>query len=330
MAESNFVDYVKICCRSGKGGAGFMHFHRDKITAKGGPDGGDGARGGNIVLRGNNQLWTLLHLKFRKHVIADDGQSGSSGLKTGAMGKDEILEVPIGTVARDAETGEIAFEITEHGQEQILVQGGRGGLGNHHFKSPTNQTPHYAQPGEGGKEEWKILELKLLADVGLVGFPNAGKSTLLASITAAKPEIADYPFTTLVPNLGIVPYRDYRSFVMADIPGIIEGAHEGKGLGHRFLRHIERNSVLLFMIPADTNDIQAQYQILLNELEQFNPELIHKQRLLAITKADMLDEELMAEMKETVPTGVPSIFISSVSGYNLLQLKDMLWKTING
>jgi len=329
MAESNFVDYVKICCRSGKGGAGFMHFHRDKITAKGGPDGGDGARGGNIVLRGNNQLWTLLHLKFRKHVIAADGQGGSSGLKTGAMGKDEILEVPIGTVARDAETGEIAFEITEHGQEQILVQGGRGGLGNHHFKSPTNQTPHYAQPGESGKEEWKILELKLLADVGLVGFPNAGKSTLLASITAAKPEIADYPFTTLVPNLGIVPYRDYRSFVMADIPGIIEGAHEGKGLGHRFLRHIERNSVLLFMIPADTNDIQAQYEILLNELEQFNPELIHKQRLLAITKADMLDEELMAEMKATVPTGVPSIFISAVSGYNLMQLKDMLWTTIN-
>lgn len=330
MAESNFVDYVKICCRSGKGGAGFMHFHRDKITAKGGPDGGDGARGGNIVLRGNNQLWTLLHLKFRKHVIAADGQAGSSGLKTGAMGKDEILEVPIGTVARDAETGEIAFEITEHGQEQILVQGGRGGLGNHHFKSPTNQTPHYAQPGEPGKEEWKILELKLLADVGLVGFPNAGKSTLLASITAAKPEIADYPFTTLVPNLGIVPYRDYRSFVMADIPGIIEGAHEGRGLGHRFLRHIERNSVLLFMIPADTNDIQEQYQILLNELEQFNPELIHKQRLLAITKADMLDEELMEEMKATVPAGVPSIFISSVSGYNLMQLKDMLWKAING
>jgi GTP-binding protein len=307
-----------------------MHFHRDKITAKGGPDGGDGARGGNIVLRGNNQLWTLLHLKFRKHVIAADGQGGSSGLKTGAMGKDEILEVPIGTVARDAETGEIAFEITEHGQEQILVQGGRGGLGNHHFKSPTNQTPHYAQPGEPGKEEWKILELKLLADVGLVGFPNAGKSTLLASITAAKPEIADYPFTTLVPNLGIVPYRDYRSFVMADIPGIIEGAHEGRGLGHRFLRHIERNSVLLFMIPADTNDIQEQYQILLNELEQFNPELIHKQRLLAITKADMLDEELMEEMKATIPAGVPTIFISSVSGYNLMQLKDMLWKAING
>ncbi len=330
MAESNFVDYVKICCRSGKGGAGFMHFHRDKITAKGGPDGGDGARGGNIVLRGNNQLWTLLHLKFRKHVIAADGQGGSSGLKTGAMGKDEILEVPIGTVARDAETGEIAFEITEHGQEQILVHGGRGGLGNHHFKSPTNQTPHYAQPGEPGREEWKILELKLLADVGLVGFPNAGKSTLLASITAAKPEIADYPFTTLVPNLGIVPYRDYRSFVMADIPGIIEGAHEGRGLGHRFLRHIERNSVLLFMIPADTNDIQEQYEILLNELEQFNPELIHKQRLLAITKADMLDEELMEEMKLTVPAGVPSIFISSVSGYNLMQLKDMLWKAING
>ncbi len=330
MAESNFVDYVKICCRSGKGGAGFMHFHRDKITAKGGPDGGDGARGGNIVLRGNNQLWTLLHLKFRKHVIAADGQAGSSGLKTGAMGKDEILEVPIGTVARDAETGEVVFEITEHGQEQILLSGGRGGLGNHHFKSPTNQTPHYAQPGEPGKEEWKILELKLLADVGLVGFPNAGKSTLLASITAAKPEVADYPFTTLVPNLGIVPYRDYRSFVMADIPGIIEGAHEGKGLGHRFLRHIERNSVLLFMIPADTNDIKAQYQILLNELEQFNPELIHKQRLLAITKSDMLDDELMEEMKLTIPDGIPTIFISAVSGYNLLQLKDMLWKAING
>lgn len=330
MAESNFVDYVKICCRSGHGGAGFVHFHRDKITAKGGPDGGDGARGGHIILRGNAQLWTLLHLKYRKHVIAEDGQKGAAGLKSGARGKDEILEVPIGTVARDAESGEILFEITEDGQEKVLLEGGRGGLGNHHFKSPTNQTPRYAQPGEDGKEEWKILELKLLADVGLVGFPNAGKSTLLASITAAKPEIADYPFTTLVPNLGIVPYRDYRSFVMADIPGIIEGAHEGRGLGHRFLRHIERNSILLFMIPADTRDIQAEYQVLLNELEQFNPELIHKQRLLAITKADMLDEELMTELKKELPTGVPSIFISSVTGYNLMQLKDLLWKAING
>lgn len=329
MAESNFVDYVKICCRSGAGGAGSMHFHRDKHTAKGGPDGGDGGRGGHIILRGNAQLWTLLHLKFRKHVIAAAGIAGSSGLKSGANGPDEYLEVPIGTVARDAETGEQICEITEDGQEIVLLPGGRGGQGNHHYKSPTNQTPRYAQPGEPGQEVWNILELKLLADVGLVGFPNAGKSTLLASITAAKPEIADYPFTTLVPNLGIVPYRDFRSFVMADIPGIIEGAHEGKGLGHRFLRHIERNSLLLFMIPADARDLRAEYKILENELAQYNPELMHKKRVLAITKSDLLDEELMAELRLEFPADVPAIFISSVTNYNLQQLKDLLWMELN-
>jgi GTP-binding protein len=329
LAESNFVDYVKIYCRSGAGGAGSVHFHRDKHTAKGGPDGGDGGRGGHIILRGNAQLWTLLHLKFRKHVIAAAGIAGSSGLKTGANGPDEFLEVPIGTVARDAETGEQICEITEDGQEIILLPGGRGGQGNHHYKSATNQTPRYAQPGEPGQEVWNILELKLLADVGLVGFPNAGKSTLLASITAAKPEIADYPFTTLVPNLGIVPYRDFRSFVMADIPGIIEGAHEGKGLGHRFLRHIERNSLLLFMIPADARDLRAEYKILENELAQYNPELMHKKRVLAITKSDLLDEELMAEMRLELPADVPAIFISSVTNYNLQQLKDLLWMELN-
>ncbi|MBA4303237.1 MAG: GTPase ObgE [Sphingobacteriaceae bacterium] len=329
MAESNFVDYVKICCRSGAGGAGSMHFHRDKHTAKGGPDGGDGGRGGHIILRGNAQLWTLLHLKFRKHVIAAAGIAGSSGLKSGANGPDEYLEVPIGTVARDAETGEQICEITEDGQEIVLLPGGRGGQGNHHYKSPTNQTPRYAQPGEPGQEVWNILELKLLADVGLVGFPNAGKSTLLASITAAKPEIADYPFTTLVPNLGIVPYRDFRSFVMADIPGIIEGAHEGKGLGHRFLRHIERNSLLLFMVPADARDLRAEYKILENELAQYNPELMHKKRVLAITKSDLLDEELMAELRLEFPADVPAIFISSVTNYNLQQLKDLLWMELN-
>ena len=306
-----------------------MHFHRDKHTAKGGPDGGDGGRGGHIILRGNAQLWTLLHLKFRKHVIAAPGIAGSSGLKTGANGPDEFLEVPIGTVARDAETGEQICEITEDGQEIILLPGGRGGQGNHHYKSATNQTPRYAQPGEPGQEVWNILELKLLADVGLVGFPNAGKSTLLASITAAKPEIADYPFTTLVPNLGIVPYRDFRSFVMADIPGIIEGAHEGKGLGHRFLRHIERNSLLLFMIPADARDLRTEYKILENELSQYNPELMHKKRVLAITKSDLLDEELMAEMRLELPADVPAIFISSVTNYNLQQLKDLLWMELN-
>ncbi|MGV3598425.1 MAG: GTPase ObgE [Bacteroidota bacterium] len=329
MADSNFIDYVKICCRSGKGGQGSTHLHRDKLTAKGGPDGGDGGRGGHIIVQGNDQLWTLLHLKYRKHVIAEAGQPGSSGLKTGASGKDEILEVPLGTVAKDEETGEILFEITEHGQTEVLLKGGRGGQGNHHYKSPTNQTPRYAQPGEPGDEKWRILELKVLADVGLVGFPNAGKSTLLSVVTAAKPEIADYPFTTLVPNLGIVKYRDYKSFVMADIPGIIEGAHEGRGLGHRFLRHIERNALLLFMIPADSKNIKEEYAILLNELEQFNTELLHKKRLLAITKTDMLDDELMEEMKQELPKDIPSIFISSVTGKNIMELKDLIWRELN-
>ncbi|KAB2918641.1 MAG: GTPase ObgE [Bacteroidetes bacterium] len=329
MADSNFIDYVKICCRSGKGGQGSTHLHRDKLTAKGGPDGGDGGRGGHIIVQGNDQLWTLLHLKYRKHVIAESGQPGSSGLKTGASGKDEILEVPLGTVAKDEETGEILFEITEHGQTEVLLKGGRGGQGNHHYKSPTNQTPRFAQPGEPGDEKWRILELKVLADVGLVGFPNAGKSTLLSVVTAAKPEIADYPFTTLVPNLGIVKYRDYKSFVMADIPGIIEGAHEGRGLGHRFLRHIERNALLLFMIPADSKDIKAEFAILNNELEQFNTELLHKKRLLAITKTDMLDDELMEEMKKELPKDVQTIFISSVTGKNIQELKDIIWRELN-
>lgn len=327
---SNFVDYVKICCRSGKGGAGSAHLHRDKRTAKGGPDGGDGGRGGHIILRGNSQLWTLLHLKYRKHVIAENGLPGASALKTGADGKDEVLEVPLGTVARNAETDEILFEITEDGEEKILTAGGRGGLGNWHFKSSTRQTPRFAQPGEPGKEEWIILELKILADVGLVGFPNAGKSTLLSVVSAAKPEIGDYPFTTLVPNLGIVSYRDGRSFVMADIPGIIEGASEGRGLGHRFLRHIERNSVLLFMIPADTSrTIAEEFDILMNELTAFNPELIDKPRILAITKSDLLDEELQAEMKKQIPAGMPHVFISAVAGTNLVALKDLIWKEIN-
>lgn len=327
--ESNFVDYVKICCRSGKGGAGSSHFHRAKGNPNGGPDGGDGGRGGNIILRGNAQLWTLIHLKYRKHVIAEPGVNGGSSLMTGRSGHDEILEVPLGTVARDAETGEVHFEITKDGEEKILVAGGRGGLGNAHFKTSTNQAPSYAQPGEPGKEEWKILELKVLADVGLVGFPNAGKSTLLSVISAAKPEIADYPFTTMVPNLGIVKYRDYRSFVVADIPGIIEGAHEGKGLGHRFLRHIERNSILLFMVPADAADVKKEFAILENELEMYNPELLHKDRLLAITKSDMLDEQMIGEMKRELPAGVESIFISSVTGMGIQELKDLLWKKLN-
>ncbi|MFN6380078.1 MAG: GTPase ObgE [Flavobacteriales bacterium] len=329
MADSNFVDYVKICCRSGKGGAGSMHFHRDKFTAKGGPDGGDGGRGGHIILRGSKDVWTLLHLKYRKHVIAEEGESGGSALKTGAQGEDEILLVPLGTVAKDAETGEVHFEITEDGEERILVPGGRGGQGNNHFKTATRQTPKFAQPGEPGREEWKILELKVLADVGLVGFPNAGKSTLLSVVSAAKPEIADYPFTTLVPNLGMVRYRGDRSFVMADIPGIIEGAAEGRGLGHRFLRHIERNSSLLFMIACDTQDIKKEYKILVNELKEYNPELLHKKRLLAITKCDMLDEQMMNEMKALLPKDIPSIFISSVSGFNIDRLKDMIWDQIN-
>lgn len=327
---SNFVDYVKICCRSGKGGPGSTHLHRDKFTSKGGPDGGDGGRGGHVIVRGNSQLWTLLHLKYRKHVIAQPGQSGGSSLSTGADGKDEILEVPIGTIARSEETGEILFDISEDGEEKILTPGGRGGRGNWHFKSPTHQTPRYAQPGEEGKEEWMILELKVLADVGLVGFPNAGKSTLLSVVSAAKPEIADYPFTTLVPNLGMVSYRDGKSFVMADIPGIIEGASKGKGLGHRFLRHIERNSVLLFMIPADTSRrIEEEYQILINELEAYNPELMDKPRILAITKADLLDDDLQKEMTKEVPSELPHVFISAVSGKNIPALKDLLWQTIN-
>ncbi|SMG13647.1 GTPase ObgE [Sphingobacterium psychroaquaticum] len=331
MAQgSNFVDYVKVCCRSGHGGSGSAHLHRDKHTAKGGPDGGDGGRGGHIILKGSTQHWTLLHLKYRKHIIAANGDPGGSALRSGANGKDEILEVPLGTIARDAETGEVLFDITEDGETKILTPGGMGGLGNWHFKSPTQQTPRYSQPGIPGKEQWIILELKVLADVGLVGFPNAGKSTLLSVVSAAKPEIADYPFTTLVPNLGIVRYRDNKSFVMADIPGIIEGASEGKGLGYRFLRHIERNSVLLFMVPADTGrSIEEEYNILLSELTAYNPELIDKPRLLAITKSDMLDDELEAEMALTLPKGIPSIFISSVAGKNITQMKDMIWQAIN-
>ncbi len=329
MADSNFVDYVKICCRSGKGGGGSMHLHRDKNTAKGGPDGGDGGRGGHIILRGSTQVWTLIHLKYRKHVIAEPGGGGSSALKHGKDGEDIILEVPLGTVARDAETGEVHFEITEEGEEKILVKGGRGGLGNFHFKSPTLQTPRFAQPGEEGEELWKVLELKILADVGLVGFPNAGKSTLLSKVSAAKPEIANYPFTTLVPNLGIVAYRDYKSFVMADIPGIIEGASEGKGLGLRFLRHIERNSVLLFLVPADANNIAKEFGILLNELKEFNPELLDKQHLLAISKSDLLDDELKDALKVELPEGIPYVFISSHTGAGLVELKDMLWRALN-
>jgi GTP-binding protein len=327
---SNFVDYVKICCRSGHGGAGSSHLHRDILTSKGGPDGGDGGRGGHVIVKGNAQLWTMLHLKYRKHVIAGDGDSGGSSLRSGKTGRDEILEVPLGTTVKNAETGEVIFEITQDGETKILTPGGRGGLGNWHFKTSTLQTPRFAQPGEDGKEDWNILELKVLADVGLVGFPNAGKSTLLSVVSAAKPEIADYAFTTLVPNLGIVSYRGGRSFVMADIPGIIEGASQGKGLGLRFLRHIERNSVLLFMVPADTSrSIKEEYSILLNELEEYNPELMHKPRVLAVTKTDMLDDELQAEMKKELPEGIPSIFISSVAQKNIDQLKDLLWKEIN-
>lgn len=335
MSDNNFVDYVKICCRSGKGGAGSVHLHRSKLTAKGGPDGGDGGRGGHIILRGNKQFWTLIHLKYRKHVIAEEGKNGGSSKKTGAEGEDEILDVPLGTIIKNPETGEIEGEITEEGQKIIVVPGGRGGLGNDHFKSSTAQTPRFAQPGEEGRNEWKVLELKVLADVGLVGFPNAGKSTLLSVVSAAKPEIANYPFTTLVPNLGIIQYRDYKSFVMADIPGIIEGAHEGKGIGLRFLRHIERNSILLFLVPADANDIIKEYKILLNELEQFNPELTHKKRILAISKCDLLDEELLTEMKKDMnkkfkdKNTVPVLYFSSQTQNGLTELKDELWKQLN-
>jgi GTP-binding protein len=328
MSDTNFVDYIKIACRSGHGGAGSVHFHREKFIDKGGPDGGDGGRGGHVIVRGNAQMWTLIHLKYARHVFAKDGENGSKSNCTGADAKDVIIQVPLGTIAKDAETGEILFEVTQDGEEKILAKGGRGGLGNINFKSATQQAPRFAQPGEEGEEGWKILELKILADVGLVGFPNAGKSTLLSVVSAAKPKIADYAFTTLVPNLGIVAYRDSKSFVMADIPGIIEGAHEGKGLGLRFLRHIERNSLLLFMVPVDCKNITAEYNILLNELERYNPELIDKKKVLAITKCDMLDNELLLELEKDIPN-VPYVFISSVSGLGIQTLKDLLWKELN-
>lgn len=327
--NSNFIDYVKIFCRSGKGGSGSTHFHREKYIPKGGPDGGDGGRGGHIVLRGNKNYWTLIHLKYARHIFAGNGGNGGSSRSFGKDGEDKIIEVPCGTVVHDAESGEFICDVTEDGQEVILLKGGRGGLGNWHFRTATNQTPRFAQPGEPMQERTVILELKMLADVGLVGFPNAGKSTLLASISAAKPEIANYPFTTLVPNLGIVPYRDNRSFCMADIPGIIEGAHEGRGLGLRFLRHIERNAILLFMIPADCDNIKKEYEILLNELQQYNPELTEKQRILAITKCDMLDNDLIKELEKELPTEIPSVCISSLSGLHLAELKDLIWKTLN-
>ena len=326
---SNFVDYVKIHCAAGHGGAGSVHLHRSRLTAKGGPDGGDGGRGGNVYLRGNNQMWTLLHLKYKRHIKAGRGGNGSSNNSFGDDGQDQYVEVPLGTVAKDAETGEVLFEITQHGEEVILRKGGLGGRGNSWFKNSVRQTPRYAQPGIEGEEGWNILELKVLADVGLVGFPNAGKSTLLSVISAAKPKIANYPFTTLVPNLGIVSYRDNRSFVMADIPGIIEGASEGKGLGLRFLRHIERNSTLLFLVPADADDIAAEYAILLKELETYNPELLDKDRLLSISKSDMLDEELKSEIKKTIPKGIKTIFFSSVAQQGLAELKDLIWNQIN-
>jgi GTP-binding protein len=327
MSGSNFVDYIKVFCRSGNGGAGSAHFRREKFVPKGGPDGGDGGRGGHVILRGNDQMWTLLHLRYQRHIFAGNGVGGGSQQSTGADGKDVIIEVPLGTVARNGETEEVIFEITTNGEEKILVKGGRGGQGNVHFKSATNQTPRYAQPGEQGIEDWYVLELKILADVGLVGFPNAGKSTLLSVVSAAKPKIADYAFTTLSPNLGIVGYRDNKSFVMADIPGIIEGAHEGKGLGIRFLRHIERNSVLLFVVPADTKDIRREYEILVNELKMYNPELLDKKRVLAISKSDLLDEELMKETRKDLPD-VQRVFISSITGLGLTTLKDMLWKVL--
>lgn len=328
MSTSNFVDYVKIYCRSGNGGAGSAHFRREKFEPKGGPDGGDGGRGGHIILKGNDQMWTLLHLKYQRHIFAENGGSGGRQQSTGADGKDVTVQVPLGTIAKRADTEEPLFEITHHGEERILAKGGRGGQGNVHFKSATHQTPRYAQPGEPGVEEEFILELKILADVGLVGFPNAGKSTLLSVVSAAKPKIADYAFTTLVPNLGIVSYRENKSFVMADIPGIIEGAHEGKGLGIRFLRHIERNSMLLFMVPADSKNIRQEYEILVNELKEYNPELLDKKRVLAISKSDMLDEELTNEIRKDLPE-IPRVFISSLTGMGITTLKDMIWKELN-
>lgn len=327
LEKNNFVDYVRIFCRSGKGGAGIVHFRREKFVDKGGPDGGDGGRGGHVILRGNKQLWTLLHLRYHKHVHAENGEKGGKNKCSGADGKDAIIEVPLGTIAKD-ENGETIMEITEDGEEKILMKGGRGGLGNQHFATPTKQAPLYAQPGEPFAEGWIIFELKLLADVGLVGFPNAGKSTLLSVLSAAKPEIADYPFTTIVPQLGIVSYRGSRSFVMADLPGIIEGAHEGKGLGLRFLRHIERNAVLLFVISCESHDIKKEYRILYNELKLYNPELLAKPRLLAITKSDLIDDELKKMLTKELPK-IPWVFISSVTGSGLDKLKDALWKLLN-
>ncbi len=326
---SNFVDYVKIYCRSGAGGAGSMHFRHEKFVEKGGPDGGNGGRGGHIILHGTTNVWTLLHLKYNRHIFAENGTNGSGALCTGANGKDITLDVPLGTIARDEYTGEVLCEVTENDQEIILLKGGRGGLGNAEFKTATNQAPKFSQPGEPGIEKTVILELKVLADVGLVGFPNAGKSTLLSVVSAAKPEIADYPFTTLVPNLGIVAYHDYKSFVMADIPGIIEGASQGKGLGLRFLRHIERNSILLFMVPADTKDIRNEYEVLLNELTQYNPELLDKKRILAVTKCDLIDDELQEMLSKELPEKVETIFISSVAHKNIDKLKDLIWKALN-
>jgi GTPase len=328
LSNENFIDYVKIFCKSGNGGAGSRSFFRDNKNSKGGPDGGDGGHGGSVVMRGNSQLWTLLHLKFKRHIFCEHGAPGGKSHSTGKSASNKIIEVPLGTLAKIAETGEIIAEVTEEGQEVVILKGGRGGQGNAHFKSATNQSPKYAQPGEAGLEEAFVLELKVLADVGLVGFPNAGKSTLLSALTAAKPEIGDYPFTTLTPNLGIVAYRDFKSFMIADIPGIIEGASEGKGIGLRFLRHIERNAALLFLIPADSEDINADYKILLNELKQHNPELLYKRRLLAISKSDMLDDVLEKQMAETIDVDCPFIFISSVAQKNLVQLKDELWKLI--
>ena len=329
MAETNFVDYVKIFCRSGKGGRGSAHFRREKYIPKGGPDGGDGGDGGSVILRGNRNYWTLLHLKYERHIFAEHGENGARSQRTGRKGESRVIDVPCGTVAYDALTGEYLCDITDDGKEVVLLKGGRGGLGNTHFKSATNQAPRYAQPGEPYQERWIILELKVLADVGLVGFPNAGKSTLLSVVSAAKPKIANYPFTTLEPNLGIVSYRDGKSFVMADIPGIIEGASEGKGLGLRFLRHIERNSLLLFVIPADADDIKKEYEVLLNELTQYNPELLDKRRVLAISKSDMLDDELIHEMSFSLPADIPYVFISSVTGYGISALKDLLWRELN-
>ncbi|MBD5316735.1 MAG: GTPase ObgE [Bacteroides sp.] len=329
MADSNFIDYVKILCRSGKGGAGSRHFHRAKYVPKGGPDGGDGGRGGHIILRGNSHMWTLLPLRYRRHIFAENGESGGAGRSFGKDGADVVVDVPCGTVVFDAETGEYLCEVTDDGQQVKLLRGGRGGLGNWHFKSATNRTPRYAQPGEPAIERSVILELKLLADVGLVGLPNAGKSTLLSAVSAARPKIADYPFTTMEPQLGIVEWRGNATFVMADIPGIIEGASEGRGLGLRFLRHIERNAVLLFMVPADADDIKAEYEMLVNEVVQFNPQLADKPRVLAVSKCDMLDEELMSEIEPTLPEGVPRVFISAVTGQGIQELKDLLWKEIN-